>query len=126
MNAFALEAGVFDLLIGPQDSSIIDSNASKRTYRFGPNISMMLKPLVRRALALGKKWYFLQADYASKATYHGCDHQCTQTHFMFDIVAEVPASEADQCGDAPAKAAQTTMASQKIADRANYTPKSRS
>jgi branched-chain amino acid transport system substrate-binding protein len=64
MNALALELGVFDLLVGPQDSSITADKASKLTYRFGPNIRMMLKPLVRRALALGKKWYFLQADYA--------------------------------------------------------------
>jgi branched-chain amino acid transport system substrate-binding protein len=306
MNALALETGVFALLIGPQDSSITADKASKLTYRFGPNIRMMLKPLVRRALALGKKWYFLQADYAfgkdgyaqlsdalkraggtevghdvvplgtsdyssvltklrnsdaevfalcvsgldaanaakqwatfglnkkqkligisledtywkavpldavqgatfpvlwsptvspsaaklaarlrqgikgpiggrhylgymaawslmermsqagttkadklmaafenytfdaakaSRATYHACDHQCAQdiyagtvvpqkkfdkTQFMFDIVAEVPAGEADNCGESYAKAATAAMASQKIADRANYTPK---
>jgi branched-chain amino acid transport system substrate-binding protein len=306
MNALALELGVFDLLIGPQDSSITADKASKLTYRFGPNIRMMLKPLVRRALALGKKWYFLQADYAfgkdgyaqlsdalkraggtevghdvvplgtsdyssvltklrnsdaevfalcvsgldaanaakqwatfglnkkqkligisledtywkavpldavqgatfpvlwsptvspsaaklaarlrqgikgpvggrhylgymaawslmdrmsqagttkadklmaafenysfdaakaSRATYHACDHQCAQdiyagtvvpqkkfdkTQFMFDIVSEVPAPEADNCGESYAKAASSAMASQKIADRANYSPK---
>jgi branched-chain amino acid transport system substrate-binding protein len=306
MNALALELGVFALLIGPQDSTITAEKASKLTYRFGPNIRMMLKPLVRRALALGKKWYFLQADYAfgkdgyaqlsdalkrsggtevghdvvplgtndyssvltklrntdadvfalcvsgldaanaakqwatfglnkkqkligisledtywkavpldavqgatfpvlwspsvsgsaqklaarlrqgirgpvggrhylgymaawsllermtqagttkadkltaafenytfdaakaSRASYHACDHQCTQdiyagvvvpqkkfnqTQFMFDIVAEVPAGEADNCGEAYAKAASAALAAQKIPDRANYTPK---
>lgn len=307
MNALALELGVFTLLIGPQDSTITGEKASKLTYRFGPNIRMMLKPLVRRALALGKKWYFLQADYAfgkdgyaqlsdalkraggtevghdvvalgtsdfssvltklrnsdadvfalcvsgldaanaskqwasfglnkkqkligisledtyykavpldavqgatfpvlwsptvspsaaklaarlrqgirgpvggrhylgymaawslmqrvtdagttradklvtafenysfdaakaSRATYHGCDHQCTQdvyagtvvpqktfgrTSFMFDVVSEVPAAEADECGAPYAKAAETAFASQRIGERPNYTPKS--
>ncbi len=307
MNALALEAGVFTLLIGPQDSTITAEKASKLSYRFGPNIRMMLKPLVRRALALGKKWYFLQADYAfgkdgyaqlsealkraggteaghdvvplgtsdfssvltkvrnadadvfalcvsgldaanaakqwasfglnkkqkligisledtywkavpldavqgatfpvlwgptvsssaaklaarlrqgikgpvggrhylgymaawslmermtaagttradklmsafenytfdaakaSKATYHACDHQCTQdiyagtvvpqktfdkTQFMFDVVSEVPAVEADDCNAPYAKAAMTAMASQKATERQNYTPKS--
>jgi branched-chain amino acid transport system substrate-binding protein len=306
MNALALELGVFDLLVGPQDSSITADKASKLTYRFGPNIRMMLKPLVRRALALGKKWYFLQADYAfgkdgyaqlsealkraggtevghdvvplgtadyssvltklrnsdaevfalcvsgldaanaakqwasfglnkkqkligisledtywkavpldavqgatfpvlwsptvsasaaklaarlrqgikgpiggrhylgymaawslmermtqagttkadklmaafenytfdaakaSRATYHACDHQCAQdiyagtvvsqkqfdkTQFMFDVVSEVPAGEADNCGESYAKAASSAMASQKIPERAGYTPK---
>jgi len=306
INAFAVEAGVFTLLIGPQDSTITAEKASKLAYRFGPNIRMMLKPLVRRALALGKKWYFLQADYAfgkdgyaqlsdqlkraggtevghdvvplgtsdyssvltklrnsdaevfalcvsgldaanaakqwasfglnkkqkligisledtywkavpldavqgatfpvlwaptvsasaqklaarlrqgikgpiggrhylgymaawslmermtqagttkadklaaafenytfddakaSKATYHACDHQCTQdiyagtivpeskfnkTQFMFDIVSEVPASEADQCGTPYAKAAEAAMASQHVTERPNYSPK---
>ena len=64
MNALALELGVFTLLIGPQDSTITGEKASKLAYRFGPNIRMMLKPVLRRALALGKKWYFIQADYA--------------------------------------------------------------
>jgi branched-chain amino acid transport system substrate-binding protein len=306
MNSLALELGVFTLLIGPQDSSITGEKASKLAYRFGPNIRMMLKPVLRRALALGKKWYFIQADYAfgkdayaqvsealkraggtevghdivplgtsdfssvltklrnsdadvlvlcnsgldaantakqwasfglnkkqkligisledtywkavpldavqgatfpvlwapsvspsaeklarrlregihgpvggrhylgymaawslmehitaagttkadglaaafenytfdaakaSRATYHGCDHQCTQdvyagvvvpqkrfdkTQFMFDIVSEVPASEADVCTDAAARAATAAMASQKAGERAGYTPK---
>ena len=307
MNPLALELGVFNLEIGPQDSSITGERAGKLSYRFGPNIRMMLKPVLRRALALGKKWYFIQADYAfgkdayaqvsdalkraggtevghdvvplgtsdfspvltklrntdaevlvlcnsgldaantarqwaafglnkkqkligisledtywkavpldaiqgatfpvlwapnvspaaeklarrlrqgiqgpvggrhylgymaawslmeritaagttkadklasafenytfdgakaSRSTYHACDHQCTQdvyagvvvpqkrfdkTHFMFDIVSEVPAAEADNCNDAPAKAASAAFASQKIVERPNYTPKS--
>jgi len=42
---------------------------------------------------------------------------------MFDVVSEVPASEADVCTDAPARAATAAMASQKIAERQGYTPK---
>ncbi len=59
-----LEAGIFNLVLGAQDSSVTGEKASKTTYRFGPNVRMLLKPVIRRALALGKKWYFIQADYA--------------------------------------------------------------
>ncbi len=58
------ELGIFNLSIGPQESSITGSKASRYTYRFGPNLRMMLQPMFSRALALGKKWYFIQADYA--------------------------------------------------------------
>jgi branched-chain amino acid transport system substrate-binding protein len=64
ISALALQSGIFNLLIGPQDSSITGANATRLTYRFGPNARMLLKPVLSRALALGKKWYFLQADYA--------------------------------------------------------------
>jgi branched-chain amino acid transport system substrate-binding protein len=64
ISALALQSGIFNLLIGPQDSSITGPNATRLTYRFGPNARMLLKPVLSRALALGKKWYFLQADYA--------------------------------------------------------------
>ena len=64
LNPLAVELGVFNLSLGPQDSSITGERAGKLTYRFGPNVRMLLKPVVRRALALGKKWYFIQADYA--------------------------------------------------------------
>jgi branched-chain amino acid transport system substrate-binding protein len=64
MSPLALELGIFNLSLGPQDSTITGEKAGKLTYRFGPNIRMMLKPVLRRALALGKKWYFIQADYA--------------------------------------------------------------
>jgi branched-chain amino acid transport system substrate-binding protein len=64
MVPVALELGIFNLSLGPQDSTITGEKAGKLTYRFGPNIRMMLKPVLRRALALGKKWYFIQADYA--------------------------------------------------------------
>jgi branched-chain amino acid transport system substrate-binding protein len=52
------------LELGPQDSSITGTKAGKLTYRFSPNNRMMLKTLSTRVLALGKKWYFIQADYA--------------------------------------------------------------
>ncbi len=64
LNPIVLELGIFNLSLGPQDSSITAEKAGKLTYRFGPNVRMLLKPVVRRALALGKKWYFIQADYA--------------------------------------------------------------
>jgi branched-chain amino acid transport system substrate-binding protein len=64
LNPLALELGIFNLSLGPQDSSMTGEKAGKLTYRFGPNVRMLLKPVVRRALALGKKWYFIQADYA--------------------------------------------------------------
>lgn len=64
LNALVLELGVFNLLVGPQDSSITGANASKLSYRFGQNVRMLLGPVIHRSLALGKKWYFIQADYA--------------------------------------------------------------
>ncbi|MBV8644863.1 MAG: ABC transporter substrate-binding protein [Candidatus Eremiobacteraeota bacterium] len=64
LGPLALETGIFNLLLGPQDSSITGAKATKLTYRFGPNVRMLLGPVIRRALALGKKWYFIQADYA--------------------------------------------------------------
>ncbi|HYW55142.1 MAG TPA: ABC transporter substrate-binding protein [Dongiaceae bacterium] len=60
----ANELGTFMLELGPQDSSITGAKAGKLTYRFSPNNHMMLKTLSTRVLALGKKWYFIQADYA--------------------------------------------------------------
>jgi hypothetical protein len=89
-------------------------------------------------LATAFENYSFEAAKASRATYHGCDHQCTQdvyagvvvpqkkfdrSQFMFDVVSEVPASEADVCGDAPARAASAAIASQKITERSGYTPK---
>ncbi len=64
LEPLTLDAGIFNLSLGPQDSSITGAKASKLTYRFGPNVRMLLQPVLRRALALGKKWYFIQADYA--------------------------------------------------------------
>ncbi len=64
LSPLALELGIFNLEIGPQDSSITGAKAGKLTYRFGPNARMLFAPLLRRALALGRKWYFIQADYA--------------------------------------------------------------
>jgi branched-chain amino acid transport system substrate-binding protein len=64
LEPIALDMGTFYMCLGPQDSSITGSKASKLTYRFGPDVRMLLKPLAQRALALGKKWYFIQSDYA--------------------------------------------------------------
>jgi branched-chain amino acid transport system substrate-binding protein len=64
LAALANELGTFMLELGPQDSSITGAKAGKLTYRFSPNNHMMLKTLSTRVLALGKKWYFIQADYA--------------------------------------------------------------
>ncbi|HEX3551098.1 MAG TPA: ABC transporter substrate-binding protein, partial [Candidatus Elarobacter sp.] len=57
------ELGTFMLELGPQDSSITGEKAGKLVYRFSPNNRMMLKTLATRVLALGKNWYFIQADY---------------------------------------------------------------
>jgi branched-chain amino acid transport system substrate-binding protein len=71
--AIALESGVFNLMLAPQDSSLTGPKATKLSYRFGPNARMILAPVLRRALALGKKWYFIQADYAlGKDAYAQC------------------------------------------------------
>lgn len=62
--ALANELGIFNVEIGPQDSVITGAKAMRSTYRFGPNARMLTSALSRRALALGKKWYFIQANYA--------------------------------------------------------------
>jgi branched-chain amino acid transport system substrate-binding protein len=73
VSAVSLELGTFNLLIGPQDSSLTGSKATKTTYRFGPNVRMMLPPMLHRTLALGKRWYFIQSDYAfGKDAYAQC------------------------------------------------------
>ncbi|MEA2719741.1 MAG: branched-chain amino acid transport system substrate-binding protein [Candidatus Eremiobacteraeota bacterium] len=64
MTALMNQLGTFMLELGPQDSSITGEKAGKLVYRFSPNNRMMLKTLATRVLALGKKWYFIQADYA--------------------------------------------------------------
>jgi branched-chain amino acid transport system substrate-binding protein len=64
MTALCNDLGVFMLELGPQDSSITGAKAGKLVYRFSPNNHMMLRTLATRVLALGKKWYFIQADYA--------------------------------------------------------------
>ena len=73
VSAIALDSGIFNLLLGPQDSALTGIKATKLTYRFGPNARMLLAPVLRRALALGKNWYFIQADYAlGKDAYAQC------------------------------------------------------
>jgi branched-chain amino acid transport system substrate-binding protein len=64
MTSLCNELGIFMLELGPQDSSITGSKAGKLTYRFSPNNHMALRTLATRVLALGKKWFFIQADYA--------------------------------------------------------------
>jgi branched-chain amino acid transport system substrate-binding protein len=64
IGPIALESGVFNLTLAPFDSSITGSRATRLTYRYGPNARMATKTLGRRVLALGRKWYFVQADYA--------------------------------------------------------------
>ncbi len=64
MTALCEQLGTFMLELGPQDSSITAEKAGKLVYRFSPNNRMMLKTLATRVLALGKRWYFIQADYA--------------------------------------------------------------
>jgi branched-chain amino acid transport system substrate-binding protein len=60
----ALESGIVNLTLAPFDSSITGAKATRLTYRYGPNARMATKTLGRRVLALGRKWYFVQADYA--------------------------------------------------------------
>ena len=56
--------GIFNLSLGPFDTGITGEKAGKLTYRFGANSRMLMRPMANRLLALGKKWYFIQADYA--------------------------------------------------------------
>ena len=64
LNAKCAELGIFNLAVGPQDSSITGSKAGKLTFRFTPSGRMCYGSLAQRVLAQGKKWYFVQADYA--------------------------------------------------------------
>ncbi|BDE07141.1 ABC transporter substrate-binding protein [Vulcanimicrobium alpinum] len=90
LGALALQNGVFYLAIGAQDSALTGARASKLMYRFGPNARMILAPVLRRALALGKKWYFIQADYAlGKDAYAQCSDALKRaggTEVAHDIV----------------------------------------
>ncbi|HEX3550400.1 MAG TPA: ABC transporter substrate-binding protein, partial [Candidatus Elarobacter sp.] len=83
--------------------------------------------------------YSFDAAKPSHARYNAWDHQCTQdvfagsvvngktfarTEFMFDIVGEVAAVDADGGPNMPwAAAAQKAFASQKVVTRPSYTPK---
>jgi ABC-type branched-subunit amino acid transport system substrate-binding protein len=76
----------------------------------------------------------------SKSTYLAWDHQCAQdvfagsvvsqktfdrTGFMFDVVGEVSAADADGTASSPwSLAAKAAIASQTITPRPGYTPKS--
>jgi branched-chain amino acid transport system substrate-binding protein len=58
------ELGIFNLTLGPFDTNVTGAKARQLTYRYGLNSRMALRPMANRLLALGKKWYFVQADYA--------------------------------------------------------------
>ena len=60
----ALEAGVFTLFVGPQDSSLTGARATATAYRLPPAVQMFTRVLGRRILTGGKRWYFIVADYA--------------------------------------------------------------
>jgi branched-chain amino acid transport system substrate-binding protein len=60
----ALDAGIFTLFIGAQDSSLAGSKATATAYRLAPDVQMFTKALTRRILSGGKRWYFIVADYA--------------------------------------------------------------
>jgi branched-chain amino acid transport system substrate-binding protein len=64
VGPIAEDASVFVLCIQPQDSSITGNHANRVMFRMVPSARMMVAALSRRLLAIGKKWYFLQADFA--------------------------------------------------------------
>jgi branched-chain amino acid transport system substrate-binding protein len=64
ISPLTLAAGVFQLSINPNDTSITGKNASKNTYRFSPTSRMIIPAVAQHALARGKNWYFLVSDYA--------------------------------------------------------------
>jgi branched-chain amino acid transport system substrate-binding protein len=57
------DLGIFNLALGPFDSTLTGEKATRLTYRYGCNARMVMRALANRLLALGKKWYFLQSDY---------------------------------------------------------------
>jgi branched-chain amino acid transport system substrate-binding protein len=64
VSPLAENAGVFLLAVNPQDTSITGSKANRVTYRMAPNVRMLIAALATRVLTFGKKWYFLQSDWA--------------------------------------------------------------
>jgi branched-chain amino acid transport system substrate-binding protein len=57
------DLGIFNMALGPFDSTLTGEKATRLTYRYGCNARMVMRALANRLLALGKKWYFLQSDY---------------------------------------------------------------
>ena len=53
---YCLQNGVFQLEIGPQDTSLAAGNATQTMFRFSPDAAMFAKVLGQRILARGKKW----------------------------------------------------------------------
>jgi branched-chain amino acid transport system substrate-binding protein len=90
-------------------------------------------------LAAAFENYSFESAKPSKSTFLGWDHQCTQdvfagsvvtqkrfnqTQFMFDIVGEVSAADADGGPNSPwAVAAKNAIAGQTVTPRKDYTPK---
>jgi len=64
ITPITLQAGVFTLLIGPQDTSLSAERATATAYRFAQDCAMLVKPLTQRILAGGKRWYFIVEDFA--------------------------------------------------------------
>jgi branched-chain amino acid transport system substrate-binding protein len=64
VGPIAGQRGVFVLCIQPQDTRITGTLANRVVFRLVPNALMTANTLSRRMLAVGKKWYFLQADFA--------------------------------------------------------------
>jgi branched-chain amino acid transport system substrate-binding protein len=63
LGPLTAELGIFNLALGPFDSTLTGEKATRLTYRYGCNARMVMRALANRLLALGKKWYFLQSDY---------------------------------------------------------------
>jgi branched-chain amino acid transport system substrate-binding protein len=59
-----LNAGVFTLLIGPQDTSLSADHATSTAFRFAQDCAMLVRPVTQRILAGGKRWYFVVEDFA--------------------------------------------------------------
>jgi len=64
ITPIALEAGVFTMLIGPQDTSLAGDHATATAYRFAQDCAMFVKAVAQRILAGGKKWYFVVEEFA--------------------------------------------------------------
>lgn len=64
ITPLTLEAGVFTMLMGAQDSTLTGTRATATAFRLPPDAQMFARALGRRILAGGKRWYFIVADYA--------------------------------------------------------------
>jgi len=60
----SLDAGVFTVLIGPQDTSLAADRATATAFRFAQDCEMFVKAVGARILAGGKKWYFVVEEFA--------------------------------------------------------------
>jgi branched-chain amino acid transport system substrate-binding protein len=64
ITPIALDAGVFTMLIGPQDTSLAGEHATETAFRFAPDCAMLVKAVGQRILTRGKKWYFVVEEFA--------------------------------------------------------------